>query len=178
MSAGIVRGWSGRLGGLSLSGLEIFDEGPWLTFWGEKQPCFKCWEGEDFCWSCSCPAREKLGGQLVEVLRGVLFSCWQSRCIFPGFEVLEDLLREGRPSICVWKLLPHVNQNLYFLNSFWGPRGRGHPIKCFLTWSSIHTNTGCFFYCSAPKMTQYKKHRKNCEYCPGHYLIVNHYSSS
>ena len=23
----------------------------------------------------------------------------------------------------------------------------------------------------------YKKHRKNCEWCPGHYLIVDHYSS-
>ena len=23
----------------------------------------------------------------------------------------------------------------------------------------------------------YSKHRKNCECCPGHYLIVNHYSS-
>ena len=22
-----------------------------------------------------------------------------------------------------------------------------------------------------------RKHRKNCEWCPGHYLIVNHYSS-
>ena len=27
------------------------------------------------------------------------------------------------------------------------------------------------------KDTFWKKHRKNCECCPGHYLIVNHYSS-
>ena len=25
--------------------------------------------------------------------------------------------------------------------------------------------------------TLLRKHRKNCECCPGHYLIVNHYSS-
>ena len=27
------------------------------------------------------------------------------------------------------------------------------------------------------EMGDVKKHRKNCECCPGHHLIVNHYSS-
>ena len=162
MSAGIVRGWSGRLGGLS--GLEIFDKGPCLTSWGEKQPCFKCWEGEDFCRSCSRPenfvddsACEKLGGQLVEVLRGVLFSCWQSRCIFPGFEVLEDLLRWGRPSICVWKLLLHVKQNSYFLLQFLRPHGQWTSHQKFPNMKfNKHTHMAVFCECNNSSVNCWK----------------------
>ena len=32
-----------------------------------------------------------------------------------------------------------------------------------------------YFYCL--KLSMHPKHRKNCECCPGHHLIVNHYSS-
>ena len=36
------------------------------------------------------------------------------------------------------------------------------------------TKTLYFHYTSA---SQDSKHRKNCECCPGHYLVVDHYSS-
>ena len=41
----------------------------------------------------------------------------------------------------------------------------------------VHENTSRYGGCTALYTAFKFKHRKNCECCPGHYLIVNHYSS-
>ena len=70
------------------------------------------------------------------------------------------------------------------------------PVKCrtCLTWYYLYSNTVLYLrfdnftfsnlWAKARVMKTVEqlvpfsiKHRKNCECCPGHYLIVNHYSS-
>ena len=52
------------------------------------------------------------------------------------------------------------------------------PIQCTLSWIyAPEPAVGHKVPFAAIRMYNDKKHHRNCEYCPGQYLIVNHHSS-
>ena len=143
-------GWNG--GGLDLWSCELPPPGPWAVAinWAQTLQL------------------GSIKGQLGILSHFGQFGVFQSNCSFPPFLTLNFAF-----SICIC----FCGLTVWYCTSKLVKSNPSAESKWF--WKQLYNLAFLFSFVSTKFSWLYadNKHRKNCECCPGHYLIVNHYSS-
>ena len=147
---GVGGGWNGR--GSDLWSCELPPPGPWAVAinWAQTLQL------------------GSIKGQLGILSHFGQFGVFQSNCSFPPFLTLNFAF-----SICIC----FCGLTVWYCTSKLVKSNPSAESKWF--WKQLYNLAFLFSFVSTKFSWLYadNKHRKNCECCPGHYLIVNHYSS-